>query len=106
LKFEDDNPWVKAANTYAVGSVVTGRVARMTNFGAFVELEPGVDALLHVSQISNDRIEKPEDVYKIGDEVTAKVVDFKQDEKKISLSVKALNAPADDAQDEAAEEEE
>ncbi len=97
LKFEEENPWVKAQTTYAVGNVVTGKVARMTSFGAFVELEPGVDALLHVSQISNERVEKPEDVYKIGDEVTAKVVDFKQEEKKISLSVKALLAPADEA---------
>ena len=97
LKFEEENPWVKAQTTYAVGNVVTGKVARMTSFGAFVELEPGVDALLHVSQISNERVEKPEDVYKIGDEVTAKVVDFKQEEKKISLSVKALLAPAEEA---------
>ena len=103
LKFEEENPWVKAQTTYAVGNVVTGKIARMTSFGAFVELEPGVDALLHVSQISNERVEKPEDVYKIGDEVTAKVVDFKQEEKKISLSVKALLAPADEAP--AAEEE-
>ena len=62
----------------------------MTAFGAFIELEPGVDALLHVSQISNEHVEKPEDVFKIGQEITAKIVDFKQDEKKISLSIKAL----------------
>ena len=55
-----------AAEKYAAGSVVTGRVARMTDFGAFVELEPGVDALLHVSQISREHIEKPADVLKIG----------------------------------------
>jgi len=90
LKFDDLNPWVVAAEKYAVGTEVTGKIARMTAFGAFVELEPGVDALLHVSQISNEHIEKPEDVYKVGQEVTAKVVDFKQEDKKISLSVKAL----------------
>lgn len=91
LKFADQNPWISAAEKYAVGQEVTGKVARMTEFGAFVELEPGIDALLHVSQISRDHVEKPADVLKIGDEVTAKVVDFNGDDKKISLSVKALS---------------
>lgn len=90
LKFEDADPWRDAAEKYAVGNVVTGRVARMTDFGAFVELEPGVDALLHVSQISREHIEKPSDVLKAGDEITAKVVDFNNEDKKISLSVKAM----------------
>ena len=93
LKFEDANPWKDAATKYAVGNVVTGKVARMTDFGAFVELEPGIDALLHVSQISKEHIEKPADVLKVGDEVTAKVVDFNEADKKISLSVKALLVP-------------
>lgn len=93
LKFEDSNPWKDAASKYAVGNVVTGKVARMTDFGAFVELEVGVDALLHVSQISKDHIEKPSDVLKVGEEVTAKIVDFNEAEKKISLSMKALLAP-------------
>ncbi|MBR4983602.1 MAG: 30S ribosomal protein S1 [Lachnospiraceae bacterium] len=93
LKFADANPWKDAAEKYAVGNVVTGKVARMTDFGAFVELETGVDALLHVSQISKDHIEKPADALKVGDEVTAKVVDFNEADKKISLSVKALVAP-------------
>ena len=93
LKFDDANPWKDAAVKYAVGNVVTGKVARMTDFGAFVELEPGIDALLHVSQISKEHIEKPSDVLKVGDEVTAKVVDFNEEGKKISLSVKAMFAP-------------
>ena len=76
MKFEDENPWNNAAEKYAVGNVVTGVVARMTDFGAFVELAPGVDALLHVS--------------KVGQEVEAKVVDFNEEDKKISLSMKAL----------------
>jgi len=92
-KFDDENPWKDAASKYAIGNVVTGKVARMTDFGAFVELEVGVDALLHVSQISKEHIEKPSDVLKVGDEVTAKVVDFNEADKKISLSVKALLAP-------------
>lgn len=93
LKFDDTNPWKDAAEKYAAGSTVTGTVARMTDFGAFVELEAGVDALLHVSQISKEHIEKPSDVLKIGESVTAKVVDFNEAEHKISLSIKALLAP-------------
>ena len=64
----------------------------MTDFGAFVELEPGVDALLHVSQISRDHVEKPSDVLKVGQVITAKVVDFNGEDQKISLSMKALDA--------------
>ena len=103
MKFPEENPWNGATEKYAVGNVVTGKVARMTDFGAFVELAPGVDALLHVSQISKDHIEKPADVLKVGDTVEAKVVDFNEEEKKISLSIKALTAPeeAEEASDDA-----
>lgn len=90
LKFPETNPWKDAAVKYAAGNIVTGRVARMTDFGAFVELEPGVDALLHVSQISRDHVDKPSDVLSIGQEIEAKVVDFNEDDRKISLSMKAL----------------
>ena len=93
MKFDDANPWNGASEKFAVGNVVTGKVARMTDFGAFVELAPGVDALLHVSQISKDHIEKPADALKIGQEVEAKIVDFNEEDKKISLSIKALIAP-------------
>ena len=62
----------------------------MTDFGAFIELEEGIDALLHVSQIAKEHIEKPSDVLQVGQEVTAKVVDFNAEDKKISLSIKAL----------------
>lgn len=103
LKFEDQNPWKNAADKYAVGSVVTGKVARMTDFGAFIELEPGIDALLHVSQISKEHIDKPSDVLKSGEEVTAKVVDFNEADKKISLSIKAMYA---EPKEEKAEDEE
>ena len=90
LKFPEENPWLKAEEKYKVGSVVTGKVARMTDFGAFVELESGIDALLHVSQIAKEHIDKPSDVLSVGQEIEAKVVDFKKDDKKISLSMKAL----------------
>lgn len=92
LKFEDQNPWADAETKFAVGTLVSGKVARMTDFGAFVELEPGVDALLHVSQIATNHVDKPSDVLKVGEEVTAKVVDFNAETKKISLSIKALLA--------------
>ena len=89
-KFPDENPWVLALTKYAVGNVVEGKVARLADFGAFVNLEQGIDALLHVSQISADRIEKPSDVLKVGDVVKAKVTDLDAEAKKISLSIKAL----------------
>ncbi len=92
-KFDDENPWKDATEKYAVGNVVKGKVARMTDFGAFIELEPGIDALLHVSQIAKEHVEKPADVLKVGQEVEAKIVDFNEDEKKISLSIKAMFAP-------------
>ncbi|MBR5509117.1 MAG: 30S ribosomal protein S1 [Lachnospiraceae bacterium] len=96
LKFDDANPWLNADEKYAVGNVVEGVVARMTDFGAFVELEPGVDALLHVSQISREHVEKPADVLKAGQAITAKVVDFNGADKKISLSMKALEVVSED----------
>ena len=102
LKFEDTNPWANASEKFAVGVVVTGKVARMTDFGAFVEIEPGVDALLHVSQIANHHVDKPSDELTIGQEIEAKVVDMNEAEKKISLSMKAL--ASDNAQEESTEE--
>ena len=90
MKFPETNPWANAGEKYAVGTVVTGKVARMTDFGAFVELEPGVDALLHVSQISREHVDKPSDVLSVGQIITAKVVDFNEADRKISLSMKAL----------------
>ncbi len=83
-----------------VGTIVTGKVARMTDFGAFVELAPGVDALLHVSQISREHVEKPSDVLAVGQEIEAKIVDFNEDDRKISLSMKAIANEADDQDEE------
>ncbi|MCR5743536.1 MAG: 30S ribosomal protein S1 [Lachnospiraceae bacterium] len=90
MKFPDQSPWAKADEKYAVNTVVTGKVVRMTEYGAFVELEDGIDALLHVSQISKERVGKPADVLSIGQEITAMVIDFNKEEHKISLSMKAL----------------
>ena len=101
MKFEDQNPWNNAAEKYAVGNVVKGVVARMTDFGAFVELDPGVDALLHVSQISSEHVEKPPDVLSVGQPIEAKIVDLNDEEKKISLSIKALQAQPQQEEDDA-----
>ena len=89
-KFPNENPWKDAESKYAVGEIVTGRVARMTDFGAFIELDKGIDALLHVSQISKDHVNKPSDVLEPGQEIEARVVDLDVDNHKISLSIKAL----------------
>lgn len=107
LKFPETNPWANAEEKYAPGTVIEGKVARMTDFGAFVELAPGVDALLHVSQISKAHVDKPSDVLNVGQEITAKIVDLNVDEKKISLSMKALEKNTEEAaeQHEAEEEE-
>lgn len=106
MKFEDQNPWLNAAEKYAAGNVVEGRVARMTDFGAFVELEPGVDALLHVSQISHDHVDKPSNILSVGQMIEAKVVDFNGEDKKISLSMKALEPASEDREEDAYDTEE
>ncbi len=102
MKFADQNPWANADEDFAIGNVIRGKVARMADFGAFIEIIPGVDALLHVSQISRKRIEKPSDVLKVGQEIEAQIVDFNYDEKKISLSMRALEEP--EAEEETVEE--
>ena len=103
LKFPENNPWANAEEKYAVGTVLEGKVSIITDFGAFVELAAGVDALLHVSQISRAHVEKPSDVLAVGQVVTAKVVDLNVAEKKISLSMKVLE-PVAEAKEESVEE--
>ena len=105
--FDDENPWNGADEKYAVGNIVKGVVARMTDFGAFIELEQGIDALMHVSQISLAHVNKPSDVLKIGQDIEAKVIDFNGETKKISLSLKAIeldNKAAEEAAEETVEE--
>ncbi len=95
LKDLNADPWKDAATKYAVGNVVTGKVVRMVPFGAFVELEEGVDGLVHISQIAYKHVEKPEDELTIGQEIQAKVTELDLDAKKISLSIKeTLEKPA------------
>ena len=88
LKDLNADPWNTAAEKYAVGNVVTGKVVRMVPFGAFVELEEGVDGLVHISQIAYKHVEKPEDELTVGQEIQAKVTELDLDNKKISLSIK------------------
>ena len=105
------NPWDSAAEKYATGNVVTGKVVRIVPFGAFVQLEDGVDGLVHISQISWERVEKVEDALQIGQEISAKVLELDIENKKISLSIKQLTerpakeAPAPAKEAAAAEEE-
>lgn len=95
LKDLNADPWKDAETKYAVGNVVSGKVVRMVSFGAFVELEEGVDGLVHISQIAYKHVEKPEDELTIGQEIQAKVTELDLAAKKISLSIKeTLEKPA------------
>lgn len=101
LKDLNADPWKDAETKYAVGNIVTGKVVRMVPFGAFVELEEGVDGLVHISQIAYKHVEKPEDELTIGQEIQAKVTELDLAAKKISLSIKeTLEKPAKNANDE------
>jgi small subunit ribosomal protein S1 len=99
LKQLKPSPWDTAFEKYAVGTVVTGKVVRIAPFGAFVQLEDGVDGLIHISQLSEKRINKVEEVVKVGDMVQAKVIESKPEEKRISLSIREAAADAQAALD-------
>lgn len=94
-KKEEDSPWVQATKDLKVGDVIKCKVVRILPFGAFAEVAPYVDGLIHVSQISNERIDKPSDVISIGDVVDAKIVEINEDTKQIGLSMKALMTAED-----------
>ncbi len=81
-------PWDNVRDKYHVGDIVTGKVVRLTHFGAFVELEPGVDGLVHVSEISDNHINKAADVLQVGQTVSVKILDIKPEQRRISLSIK------------------
>ncbi|MGE5614238.1 MAG: 30S ribosomal protein S1, partial [Bacillota bacterium] len=122
LRKEEDNPWFNAEEKYKVGDIVKGTVVRLVPFGAFIELEKGLDGLVHISQISNFRLAKPGDALKLGQEVEAKIIEVNIEAKKINLSIKevspidppsvtanakqAKNVPADTAPEKKEEEEE
>jgi 4-hydroxy-3-methylbut-2-enyl diphosphate reductase len=91
MKKEEDNPWFRVSEKYKAGDIVKGTVVRLVPFGAFIELEKGLDGLVHISQISNVRIAKPGDVLKTGQEVEAKIIEVNEETKKISLSIKEVS---------------
>ncbi len=93
-KDPDANPWTAFTNKYQVGSVATVTIVKLMPFGAFAEVLPGVDGLIHISQIANRRIGKPEDVLTVGDVVDAKITAIDEEKHKISLSIRALSEPA------------
>ena len=98
-KKEEDNPWVKLENEVPVGTEFTAPVVSITKFGAFVRIMPGIDGLVHISEISNERVNKVSDVLKVGDEVRVKLTAVDFDRKRISLSMKAcLDEAAEDAE--------
>ncbi len=90
LKALAENPWTRIEEKYPEGSVVLGKVVRFTDFGAFIELEPGVDGLAHISQLSHQRVESPSDVLTIGETIKVKILDSSEDHRKVSLSIKAI----------------
>ena len=94
-KKEEDSPWFKGTKDLKVGDVVKCKIVRILPFGAFAEVAPFVDGLIHISQISNERVAKPSDVLNIGDEVEAKITEINEDSHQIALSLKALLPDAD-----------
>ena len=96
LKQAQQDPWEEIAQKYTVGSTVKGKVSKIASFGAFVELEEGVDGLVHISQISNDRVEKVKDALEIGQEIEARVMKVDRAERRIGLSIKAMSMTEDE----------
>ena len=91
VKQANPDPWTTLAERHPVGSKAKGKVTKVTDFGAFVELEPGIEGLVHVSEMKDERVENPRDVVKEGDEIDVKVIDMDLQERKVALSIKALN---------------
>jgi len=101
---DEDNPWEILRNQYPVGTECEVEIVGLTQFGAFARIIPGIDGLIHVSQISNERVEKPQDVLSVGQKVNVKITAIDFEKKRISLSMKELLAPAAEAEDEAADD--
>lgn len=97
-KKPEDNPWVKFTTNYKVGDIVNAKIVSITQFGAFAQIIDGVDGLIHVSQISNERVEDVKSVLSVGQEVTVKITDINEDKKRISISMKEALADTQDAE--------
>lgn len=111
FKNAEDNPWEILKNQYPEGTVVNATIVGLTTFGAFANIIPGIDGLIHISQIANKRIEKPADVLTVGETVEAKITSIDFDKKRVSLSMRALlsedeQAPAVEADEDSADTEE
>jgi small subunit ribosomal protein S1 len=96
LKQAQTDPWTEIVAKYPVGQIVKGKVSKIASFGAFIELEEGVDGLVHISQISDQRIEKVKDALDVGQEVEARVVKVDRGERRIGLSIRAVNMSEDE----------
>ncbi len=105
LKSETDNPWIKFVNTYAVDDIVDAKIVKLMQFGAFAEILPGVDGLIHISQITDHRIARPSDAVHEGDMVKVKILDINTETEKISLSIRATMEGAEAEEIETAEAE-
>ena len=105
LKQAENDPWSNISEQYKVGDIVKGSVTKITAFGAFVELSNKIDGLIHISQLSHDRVDKVKDVLKVGDEVEARVIKVDTDERRIGLSIKAVTDNFSEAELKAAEAE-
>lgn len=93
FKRQEDNPWEKLKQDYPVGTVVDAKIVGMTPFGAFANIVPGIDGLIHISQIAHERVEKPQDVLKMDQVIKAKITEIDFDKNRVSLSMKALLEP-------------
>ena len=105
-KKEEDNPWTIFNNKFAVGDVADVKIVSITSYGAFARILPGVDGLIHISQIADKHVEKPQDELSVGDEVKAKIIAIDQEKKRVSLSIRALLAPAEEVEAEEVKAEE
>ena len=103
-KTEESNPWTLFTKQYSVGDVAKVKIVSLMPFGAFAEILPGADGLIHISQIADRKIDKPADVLSIGEEVEAKIIDINEENQQIGLSIRALLAPAEEKVEEAEEE--
>lgn len=104
-KRPEDNPWVKLEQEFPVGTVCEAKIVGMTTFGAFASVIPGIDGLIHISQIADHRIDKPQDVLRVGEIVRVKLTDVDLERHRVSLSIRAVLEDEQDAADAAAQEE-
>lgn len=97
FKKAEDNPWEILKKDYPAGTVTKAKIVSLTTFGAFAQIIPGIDGLIHISQISNERVNKVSDVLEVGQEVDVKITEIDFDKKRVSLSIRALSEPAGEA---------